>query len=249
MHEPVEGIFPFFSEKFEGHVLWPYLDIKGLVTVGIGNLIDPVSEALKLPWKSPGGQLASKDRVREDWAALKAQQSLSRLHYKYAAAHTTIRLTEEDVAELVRSKLAQNEVVLKRYFPAWDDLPADVQLCCCSMAWAVGAGFPKIFTNFTRLINAGDFKLAIEACDIKSEGNPGVIPRNAANKLCLANGWKASRLGMPKSVLYWPGVPPASTDPEWSLKELADNALAKHQLDMGASSAGANVADYEMDDT
>ena len=36
MHSSVQAIFPEFSKRFEGYVHWMYLDIKGLVTTGVG---------------------------------------------------------------------------------------------------------------------------------------------------------------------------------------------------------------------
>src|SRR6478609_1125211 len=141
MHESVLEAFVRFSTPLEGCVTSLYPDIKGLLTVGIGCLADPVSLALPLPWVLPDGSQASQAEISAQWHALKAQAPrLSKLHWKYSAPVTTMRLTDEGVLEVARGRLLANEKILRGYFPNWDLFPADAQLACCSMAWAVGAG-------------------------------------------------------------------------------------------------------------
>ena len=50
VHPSVLADWGAWTAQFEGRVAWPYLDVKGLVTVGLGCLIDPVSAALPLPF-------------------------------------------------------------------------------------------------------------------------------------------------------------------------------------------------------
>lgn len=247
MHQSVLGAFVKFSVPLEGSVPSLYADIKGLLTVGIGCLVDPVSLALPLPWVMPDGSPASREEIAKQWHVVKTQAN-PRLHWRYAAGLSTMRLTEEGILKVADERLLANEATMRKHFHNWDGLPADAQLCCCSMTWAVGAGFPEIFTNFTRLINAGDFGGASEACSIKTEGNPGVVPRNAANKLCLANARKAAALGYPASQLFWPGVPPESTDKEWALRAEAIAALASHPPHFGWDTAGKDVAEWPSPD-
>ena len=64
MFAAVQSSFPAFSGRFEGRVPYMYLDVLGLVTVGVGNLVDPVETAQALPFhfrpneKEPGRQAA-----------------------------------------------------------------------------------------------------------------------------------------------------------------------------------------------
>ena len=46
MQSAVRSAWRRFNEPLEGLTDWMYLDIKGLVTTGMGNLIDPVESAL-----------------------------------------------------------------------------------------------------------------------------------------------------------------------------------------------------------
>ena len=49
MRESVRRGFIGFSAPFEGRLHYMYLDVKGLVTTGVGNLIDSVGAAQALP--------------------------------------------------------------------------------------------------------------------------------------------------------------------------------------------------------
>jgi GH24 family phage-related lysozyme (muramidase) len=209
MHASVIAAWHSFSTPLEGRVLHLYADVKGLLTTGVGNLVDPVSLALELPWKLPDGSLASKPEIARQWNLVKAQSNyLSKRHYKFAAPLHTMRLTDDDIDALVVKRLAGNEVLLKKAFPKWDKWPADAQLAACSMAWAVGAGFPGIFKNFTKFANLDDWVSAKACSKIKTIGNPGVVPRNRNNELCFDNAATVHDLGLDKSVLHWPNAAP-----------------------------------------
>lgn len=228
MHAAVLDRFVEFSVKFEGCVRSMYLDIKGLVTVGIGCLIDPVPMALSLPWVSPDGSTPSQNQIASEWRALKSQQNLAKLHWKFAEKVTSIRLTDEGVLAVARQRLLANEKTLKQFFPQWDSFPADAQLACCSMAWAVGPGFPAQFGNFRAAANAQNWTAAIAACSIRTENNPGIVPRNAANKLCLANAQQVVTQGLPLEALFWPGTAPNASQRDDALRTEAEQTAADH---------------------
>lgn len=207
MHKSVIDIFPSFSVKFEGRVNHMYLDVKGLVTTGVGNLIDPLngSKALKLPWlRKVDNQPASEQEIRDEWYYLKTRPDLARKHYKYAGNVCKLYLSEEAIDQLVFKKLEDNEKILKKYYPQWDSYPADAQLGILSMAWAVGAGFPEIFKNFTQYALRQEWDKAADCCGIKTTNNPGVVPRNAANKRCFRNANITKNLNPGFTMIFWP---------------------------------------------
>lgn len=220
----VVDIWHHFSEPLEGRVPHMYIDVLGNITAGVGNLADPIGLALMMPWMLDG-KPASADQVRRDWTALKAQPQLAKLHYKYAAKVTKVRLTDDGIDDMVAKKLAQNELYLRQtYFPDWDNWPADAQLGVCSMAWAVGPGFPTKFANFTRAAKAQRWLEAMAACKIREEGNPGIVPRNKANRLCFANAETVHRGGLDPEQLHWPKEAP--TEPLEPVSREADTLPA-----------------------
>jgi GH24 family phage-related lysozyme (muramidase) len=205
MHHSVLDSWSAFSEPLEGRVAHLYADVKGFLTAGVGNLADGVSLAQQMPWRMPSGDLATKAEIAKQWRAVKDHSVyLSKRHYKYAADYSTMRLTEADIDTFVAQRLARTERTLQKYFHEWDAYPADAQLGCLSMAWAVGDGYPAIFKNFTRAANAGDWLGARASCKIKTEGNPGLIPRNKHNETCFGNAARVIEWDLDTSVIYWP---------------------------------------------
>jgi hypothetical protein len=161
-----------------------YLDIKGLVTTGMGNLIDPVEAALRLTWHAGDGTTATPDAVRHEWSRIKSDLALAHLGAQAARRVATLLLDAADIDTLIIDKLDHDEAILKANpaFAAFDDWPADAQLGLLSMGWAMGPGFGSRFPRFSTACAAGDFATAARDCAISTTGNPGVARRNAANR-------------------------------------------------------------------
>lgn len=214
MHPQVKRTFPAWSAQFEGRVPYLYVDVKGLVTTGVGNLVDPVDSAVRLPW-TVKGQPAPKTLVRAEWGIVKRQAKeipghpkglgLKDLHHKFAGALTTIRLSEAAIDELVDTK-AEEFVGFMRthYFPEFNTYPADAQLALLSMAWALGPGFPQTWTVLRNAVIRRDWGAAADYCKIKESGNAGVIPRNHANRFLFNNAAKVEAQGLPADKLWYP---------------------------------------------
>jgi GH24 family phage-related lysozyme (muramidase) len=205
MHPSVLQAFEPFSTKFEGFLPYMYLDIKGLVTTGMGNLIDPIGEALRLPWKRPDGSLASQDEIRAAWNAVKARTDLAPKFGQAFAGVTTLRLDKEGIEQLIARRLKENEDYLRTKFPGYGTWPADAQLGLHSMAWAMGPGFK--FPAFEAAVNREppDFHAAAAASHMNDAGNPGLTSRNKANFELFTNAARVLEQGGDPSTLYWPG--------------------------------------------
>ena len=184
MRTTVFSFFPAFTRHFEGYLLHPYLDVEGYETVGAGNLIDPVSAALPLPWKI-SGVLATQAQIRADWLACKRLPS--GVHYAagYYESATSIRLDPADVDALVDQRLTLNDHDLEaRLTPGrWEELPARAQLALLSWAWACGPEehAPHLFAA----LETGDWARAADEVHLEDSHNPGLVPRNAANRALL----------------------------------------------------------------
>lgn len=196
MRKAVESVFLKWSEQFEGSVSWMYQDILGLVSTGIGNLIDfgkpvpdmnaprltgePPEAALTLPWYwKLDGRPASRSDIASEWHAVKAHPTAAKRGHRVLEGLTNLRLSEDGIRELVLGKARLNEVTLRARFPHFDEWPAEAQLATHSMAWACGPAFH--FPALAAALNAGDFYSAAARCHIDDSHNPGVTPRNAAN--------------------------------------------------------------------
>ncbi len=223
MYPGVRNAFLSFSRPFEGRIPYMYLDIKGLVSVGVGNLIDPVSLALPLPFvHKSDGISATQDEIQTDWQAVKGRQDLATAkdYLRQFDALTALKLTDDGIDQVVLSKLDSNEAALKGT-PEFADLeswPADAQLGLLSMAWALG-GFAK-FPKFRAACAAKDWVTAAAESHIDDTGNPGVTPRNAADHTLFSNAAQVVAQGLDLSVLQYPtdlaasGAPPQPPQPQ-----------------------------------
>jgi GH24 family phage-related lysozyme (muramidase) len=195
--------FPPFTDRFEGCLNYMYLDVKGLVTTGRGNLIDPLSAAMTLPWLvRDSGAAASQSQIAAEWSRVKALTYLQLRGGGAFAAHTTLRLSRQAVDALTLNKVQANDIILTKRFPNWLDLPADAQLAVHSLAWACGAYFS--FPMFEKALIAEDFVTAAQEIVMNAQGNPGLVPRNVANQLLMqaAASVKANNLD-PNVIHGW----------------------------------------------
>lgn len=183
LHPEARARFVAFTERYEGRIDFLYADIKGLVTIGAGCLVDPVSLALSLRLRWPDGGLASADQIRDEWMRIKTTPGLAQKGAGAASKVAKLRLSPADLDALTLARLDATVTALVRRWPAFASWPWRAQLAVCSWAWAVGAAakFPK----FEAALLAGDWAAAAEECTIREEGNPGVAPRNRANRELL----------------------------------------------------------------
>jgi len=191
MYPSVRAAFRAFNEPFEGVVPWMYLDVKGLVTVGVGNLVDPLELAVQLPFRLRANPAlaASPDQIAEEWRRIKNSPALAKAGYRASELLTQLMLDDAGIDALIAQRLSANEPVLKRFpaFREFDSWPADAQLGLLSMAWALGPRGPAAFPHFAAACGTQDFAGAAANCTISESGNPGVAPRNRANLTLFRN--------------------------------------------------------------
>jgi hypothetical protein len=211
MHPSVKAAFlPKFTIPLEGKASWMYLDQKGLVTTGIGNLIDPYELGGSLPWRhKQGGPLASQDEVGAAWHAVKSASDKADLGGGniFWQNLNDLRLNDDDIAALSSGKLDSNEKILKDSFPAWESWPADAQMATLSMAWAMGPSFAHGYPSFTAAVNAmpPDFTTAAKQSFMHGVG---IEKRNAANQQLFLNAANVLKNKLPADKLGWPDTIP-----------------------------------------
>lgn len=197
MKEAARAIFAPFTARLEGRVYTMYLDVKGLVTIGYGCLIDPVHLATSLPFvHAADGSPATPVEIVAEWHILKARQDLSKLHWKYAAKLLRLRLTAEGACQLLDDRIRLFERQLTKVLPQYPDWPANAQLATMSMAWAMGAGFVAKFPSWAKAAKAQNWEECAKQCLMRTAGNPGLIPRNRANQALF----RAALTGNPDKI-------------------------------------------------
>jgi GH24 family phage-related lysozyme (muramidase) len=171
--DPIRSNWLAFSTCFEGVSPHLYLDIRGLVTVAIGALVDSPSAAAALTgWDNPGGVVA-------DWHRVKAMPA--GLVWTRYAAPSSPRLTPEGVEAVTLERLELAAAVLARTFPDFPSWPWQAQAATLSMAWAMGPGFASSWPRWAAFARARDWRSCASDCEIRWQDNVGVRPRNWAN--------------------------------------------------------------------
>ena len=168
-HDSVIQNFVDQQIGLEDLLLFMYLDSKGLVTTGLGNLLEPISNALVLPWKRPDGSLATPSEVIAEWNKVKFRTDLiSPVGGRLFEPVTTLRLTKEDVANLVRQRFALNEEQLVKRYGNYPELPAPAQAGLHSIAWAAGTNARAPELDKAILSNPPDFVKAAKESQFRT---------------------------------------------------------------------------------
>lgn len=214
MKPSVRAAFVPFTIPMEGSIAWMYLDVKGLVTTAIGNLIDPIAYALPLPFMKPDGTAATQAEITSEWLRVKARKDMAMRGGVAFKAITTLRLTPDGIELVVGRKLTQVDAHLRARFAGYDAWPADAQLGVLSMAWACGPAFR--FPVFEAAVRSLDFAYAATECRMDETGNPGLRPRNIATRTLFRNAAHVVAESLDPDVLYFPRVldEAAATEPE-----------------------------------
>lgn len=231
MRDIVRRSFVAYSAPLEGVVSWMYADVKGLVTTAIGNLIDPVSYALPLPWVRRDGTPASSAEVVADWQRVKGDASMARLGHRAAERVTQLRLTPAGVEEVVLRKLDEVDAQLSQRWQEYPTWCADAQLGVLSMAWAMGAAFQ--FPKFDAAVRRALWLVAAQECTISERGNPGVAPRNVLQRRLFGAAHRVQQGGLDPEQL-WGWLPPdAPTVTEVTAGDVAAASLGSRRAMMG----------------
>lgn len=217
----VVAALPDIFGRWEGQGLaYPYTDSKGLVTVGTGNLIDPLSIALGVPgWVMPDGSKATADQISQDWARVKA--AYPGVQSTKCAPLSSIRLSPEGRSNLILRTVAAMWGTTMHVFAGAGAFPADAQLALLSIDWAWGPGFCDVWNRlggdflgygdaFKIQLQTPDFALAagimLDASKNEEKRNPGLAPRDQGTAMMLQNAQAVLEARADRSHLWYPSA-------------------------------------------
>jgi len=198
--ESVRDVWLAYSEPLESRVSWMYLDVFGYVTTGVGNLIDTVEQAQRLPW-TLDGTVATPAEIGYEWHRVKAKAP-GQIAANYRGR---LRLSDTAIDAMVWRQFDLNVRMLVGRFPDFAAWPADAQLGIMSLAWAVGAGLTE-WPKFCAACTGRDWRTAATESVINSTRNKGVIPRNNAQRRLFDNAAAVESAIVPldPTVVWWP---------------------------------------------
>lgn len=200
----LENVFEY-QRTFEGCIDHLYCDILGLVTTGVGNLVDPKSIAMgwMFRWRSMPGRLATPKEIGVEWDKVKAAAAPdpSQKSHLFYRAITSLFLDREYIEERVDQTAKSFVILLADDFPDWNAWPADAQMGVLGVVWAVGPGkMRRFFPRFMAACKAQEWIDASHECLVNATKNAGVVPRNRNNRALF----KSAAAGGDPEKLNWP---------------------------------------------
>jgi GH24 family phage-related lysozyme (muramidase) len=142
------------TKRLEGSIPHMYLDTRGNVTVGVGQLLANADAAAVLAFvRKSDGKTATTEEKRADWTTIRGQKKgkLAK-HYDQFA---NLALPDTEIDALLRKSLQGCEGALKGIFADYDTFPAAVQEALLDMVFNLGSGG---FRKFSKLIDAAKKK-------------------------------------------------------------------------------------------
>lgn len=154
MHATVSGVIRKFLGLYEGELREMYLDNRGFVTTGVGNLLQSPSHATQYAWQKIGGGPATSPEVMAEYERIRSPDTKVKIptwatmgggnFVKVAKGLqiVTLELTSEAYKKIFDGTLAGLEATMKGTpgFEEFEKYPADAQLGVLSMIWCAGAG-------------------------------------------------------------------------------------------------------------
>ena len=199
MHQSASNQIIDYLTSFEAFVPWMYLDSLGLVTTGIGNLLDPYStygKKVSFYWRSDNGR-ATDAEVKAEFDLVKSKAvpggrapQAGFQSYKAFESITKLRASKDDVYAAVRTALKALEAAAVQYFGRdFDTLPADVQVVFVQMSNAGGLVSRK--GQLAPLLKKRDFVAARDYAYLSNakQGRNGYKKYNSAFRILMMNGW------------------------------------------------------------
>ena len=184
-----------FQESHELSVSWMYKDSKGLVSTGIGFLINgSADQAIAIGgWVDKGsGMTATNQEIRDEWQMIKDRSGPC--DWRTMEALTNLRLPRKVIDDHV-IKLAQSNINwLKSHGHDWDAYPADGQLGLLSLAWNGLGKYPRCL----EVIKNGNWFYAAGEATFK-----GIPKRQEQTQMLLCNAGRVIARGLDPEVLYF----------------------------------------------
>jgi len=155
-------------QAFEGCTTWLYCDVRGYVTIGIGNLVSSPESCMALPFVRKKTDLHATDGEKAaGWRAVKAAYDKTKSAAFYQGV-TDLRLDLPYVKSLCARRLTMEFVPgIKRLLHDFDDFPLSARKALVDLAYNLGVGGLSKFVTLLGACQARDWELAARSCGRK----------------------------------------------------------------------------------
>lgn len=179
----------------EGEVSHMYLDTRGNVTVGVGNLLANVAAAQKFGFVTrSSGASATKEEIETDFEAVAKQTpGLGASAYK---KYTKLDLPQTEIEKVLDNRINGLKKELRGVFSKFDKYPMTAQFALVDMAFNIGTtGLVTKFPKFKKAIEDEDWATAA----IESYRKDVSAQRNATVKKWLEDAGTQGRKSAPSN--------------------------------------------------
>jgi len=183
MRQAAIHVFEAKTRELEGVIPWPYLDTRGIVTIGIGHAVESRAEWLSLPFDLDPIQSPATSEVYLVlvWSRLHSLSFGPDLAAGWYASKSTLRLTDQAISALFQSDVTKLETYARGIFSGYDDYGCDAQMGIISMLYSVGPGGIHGFPLCCSAIRTRSWATAAAQCHMQGCSDA----RNALTRSCF----------------------------------------------------------------
>jgi GH24 family phage-related lysozyme (muramidase) len=169
--------------RHEGCVPYLYCDLRGFVTVGIGNLVRSPDHAASLPFAHHDEVPVTTDEKRSAFVTVQDAYQKGLLASAYASL-TSIRMNLDACVSLLERRLSEEFFpAITRMFPDCYAWPSPARRATVDMFYSLGIygfvhGFPMLTWQLQRPVNQGgpDFYACADECHRRKDGEDAANP-------------------------------------------------------------------------
>lgn len=151
-------------EQQEGRIPHMYLDTRGYVTVGVGNMIPDANQAAAISFvHRDTGRAATATEIREEYSAIKQRPYGRRYGASAFRPYTSLELTNATIDQLTRKHVQSFTGELQTIYgkAAFNAMPDKVKLALYDMIFNLGmTKLKNEYPNFNRHIGNSDWAAA-----------------------------------------------------------------------------------------
>jgi GH24 family phage-related lysozyme (muramidase) len=138
------------TTAFETPVPWMYLDTRGLVTTGIGQMLPDVASAQALAFLHSDGTPAPPDVIQADFERVRALAPSEPCHFYLSPISPT--LATDTMTSMLAAVIAANDAILRGRLTDYDGFPDPAKLALLDMIYNLGES--RLFSEYPLLLAA-----------------------------------------------------------------------------------------------